>query len=63
MADEGVKTEEFKFDVNTVIFMMYLLYKCNMLSRLNIRQMFGIIKAKIPLDLMKYLVEEEQKSI
>ena len=49
---------EFKFDVNTVIAYLYLLYKTNMISRNNLRQMLAEIKKPWPEDVMKYLVEE-----
>ncbi len=50
-----------RFDVTTVLFFVYLLYKCNMLTRHNIRQMFKIIKGETPDDVAKYLAEEEKK--
>jgi len=53
----------FIFDVNSVIFFMYLMYKRNLLTRHDIRSMFKIIKQPLPEngDLMKYLVDEEKK--
>lgn len=54
--------KEFKFDVNTVLFFVYLLYKCNLLTRHHIRTMFKLIKEPLPDDVPKYLVDEERKA-
>lgn len=52
------KVDPHKFDVNTVVYFMYLMYKCNMLTRNHLNTMFRIIKEDTPGDVMKYLVEE-----
>ena len=49
---------EFKFDVNTVFAYLYLLYKTNMISRQNLKQMLAEVKKPWPEDVAKYLVEE-----
>lgn len=51
-----------KFDINTVVFILYLLYKDNILTRHHLRHMFKIIKEDAPGDIMRYLVEEERKA-
>lgn len=56
------KVDPFKFDVNSVVFMMYMLYKCNTLTRHHIRHMLKIIKDEAPGDIMKYLVEEAARA-
>ena len=62
MEQEKKEVKELKFNVDTVIYFLYLLYKCNMLSRHNIQQIFDQIKKEHPADIMKYLVSEVQKS-
>ena len=52
---------EFKFEANSVIAFIYLMYKTNMISRNNLKQMLNEIKKPWPEDVMKYLVEESQK--
>lgn len=52
---------EFKFDVNTVFAYLYLLYKTNMISRQNLRQMIAETKKPWPEDVVKYLVEESMQ--
>lgn len=52
---------QFKFDVNTVFAYLYLLYKTNMISRNNLKQMLAEIKKPWPEDVVKYLVEESLK--
>lgn len=49
---------EFKFDSNTVLAYLYLLYKTNMISRNNLRQMLAEIKKPWPEDIAKYLMQE-----
>lgn len=54
----------FKFDVNTVVFLLYLMYRENLLTRKHLRDMFVIIKQPLPSeDLIKWLVDEGQKGI
>jgi len=59
---ENVVTEVFKFDTNTVVYVLYLLYKRNLITRHDLRGMFKIIKEPLPIDVTKYLVEEERKA-
>lgn len=49
---------EFKFDSNTVLAYLYLLYKTNMISRNNLKQMLAEIKKPWPEDVAKYLMQE-----
>jgi hypothetical protein len=49
------------FDVNTVIFMLYLRYRNNEITRRNLKQMFDIINSKHPENIAKFLVEEAAK--
>jgi len=55
---EETKPAEFKFDPNTIFFLLYMLYKCNILTRHHLRTMTKIIKDPIPGDIVKFLVEE-----
>ena len=50
--------EPFKFDANTVLAMLYLLFRTNMISRNNLKQMLNEVKKVWPVDVAKYLVEE-----
>lgn len=52
---------DFKFDTNTVIYILYILYKTNMLTRGHLKQIFQVIKNKAPDDIMKFLVGEVEK--
>ena len=45
----------------TVMYVLYILYKSNMISRNNLSTMFDAIKGKQPEDITKYLVEEEAR--
>jgi len=49
---------EFKFDANTVLAYLYLLYKTNMISRNNLKQMLAEIKKEWPEDVATFLVRE-----
>ncbi len=55
-------TKPEKFNTNTVVFILYLFYKCNLITRHHLRTMFKIIKEEAPGDIMKFLVEEERKA-
>lgn len=59
---EEPKIEEFKFDTNTVIYIIYLMYKNNMITRRHIKDLFAIVKQDVPSDVTKWLVEEASKS-
>ena len=56
--------EKKKFEPNkdTIVFLLYLFYKCNIITRHHIRTMFKIIDGELPGDIVKYLVEEERKA-
>lgn len=52
------KKEAFKFDANTVLAVLYMLYKTNLISRNNLRLLLAEVKKTWPEDVAKYLVEE-----
>ncbi len=52
---------EFKFDANTVLAILYLYFKTNMISRNNLKLMLAEVKKVWPEDVAKYLVEEASK--
>jgi Ca2+-binding EF-hand superfamily protein len=54
--------DTFKFDVNTVMYVLYLFYKENLLTRKHLKDMFKIVKGELPKDVIKYLVEEGEKA-
>lgn len=45
----------------TVMYILYILYKSNIITRYNLNRIFKEIKAELPEDITKYLVEEEAK--
>jgi hypothetical protein len=55
-------SDDFKFDVNTVMYIIYLFYKENLLTRKHLKDMFKIVKSELPKDVIKYLVEEGEKA-
>ena len=55
---EVLEPKPFTFDTNSVIFMMYLLYKSNILTRHHLRAMMKVVQAPIPGDIIRYIVEE-----
>ena len=56
-----LKKEGIAFSRDTVMFMLYLMFKSNMVSRVNLKQMFKIINDPIPENVAKYLLEEAAK--
>ena len=60
MAEEK---KSIKYDAMTVLYLIYLLYKANILSRHNLKQMSKIIKdTPEDLDFAKAIVEEANKA-
>ena len=54
-------TEEIKpftFDANAVMFVLYLLYKDNILTRHHLKHMLKVIKVPLPIDVIKFIAEE-----
>jgi len=56
------ESKEFKFDANAVMFILYLLYKDNIITRHHLKNMLKIIKEPIPNDVIKYIAEEAGKA-
>jgi len=50
------------FNKETVLFLIYLLYSSNMITRLHVKQFLKIIQDGPPNDLAKYLVEVAAKA-
>lgn len=49
-------------DAKTVMFMIYTLYKLNLITRLQVRDFLELVKSnKVPADLTQYLVDEVKK--
>ena len=48
-------------DSVTLYYLIYLFYKTSILTRHNLSHLFKIIKEPMPVDIVKYLVEEESK--
>lgn len=49
---------EFKFDVNTVLAFLYLMYKTNNITRKHLKDMLAEVKKPWPEDMAKWLVSE-----
>ena len=60
-----IKQEEVKkpvVDATTLTFMVWMLYKLNIITRIQVRDFLGIIKeGKWPEDVVKYLTDEVSK--
>ena len=56
------ESKEFKFDANAVMFILYLLYKDNIITRHHLKNMLKIIKEPIPNNVIKYIAEEAGKA-
>lgn len=54
----GPVKEDFKFDANTVLAMLFMWYKCNLITRKHLKDMLAVVKQKWPEDVAKWLVEE-----
>lgn len=54
-------SEVFTFNKNTVLYLLYLQYKNNMITRSHLKNMFKIINAEHPSNLAKWLVDEAAK--
>lgn len=54
--------KELKFNADTIMYMLYLMYTANLLTRLHLKHMMKIIKDTPPTDIARYLVEEAAKS-
>jgi hypothetical protein len=60
MPDEIVKD---KLNTATLFYFIYLMYKCNLVTRRNVADMLKMIKKDAPSDITKYLVEESARSV
>lgn len=53
--------EKQKIDSNTVMYMIYVLYRANILTRYNLGHIFEAIKKDMPENITQYLVNEEAR--
>ena len=58
---ESNAKEELKLSVDTVLYMLYIWYKANLISRDNLKTLLKVIKDPIPSDVPKYLAQEAAK--
>ena len=56
------ETDTLAFSKDTLMYMLYLLFKANMLSRVNLKQIFRMINQEMPKDVVKFLLEEAAKA-
>lgn len=54
--------DSLQFSKDTLFYFLYLMYKSNMISRANLKQMFAIIDKPIPDNVVKWLLEEAAKA-
>lgn len=62
MSDE-VKIEPLALSVATVLYLIFIWYTCNMITRRQVADMLKQIKKDPPSDIAKYLVEEASKAV
>ena len=55
--------EKDKLNTTTLFYFIYLMYKCNMITRRQVADMLKQIKKETPEDIAKYLVEESAKAV
>lgn len=60
---EDKEVVEFKIDSNTALYIVYLLYKTNIISNRRLKDMLAEVKKPMPSDVAKYLVKEAAKVI
>ena len=49
---------EFKFDTNTILALLYLMYKTNNITRRQVKDILAEVKKEWPKDMAKWLVSE-----
>jgi len=54
--------EPFTFDTNAVMFVLYLFYKSNIITRHHLRSMMKTIKEPLPEDVIKFIAQEAKKA-
>jgi len=65
MHDPVIKKEEpkpFTFDTNAVMFVLYLLFKSNIITRHHLKHMLKIIKEPLPEDVVMFIAQEAGKA-
>jgi len=60
--DMTKKAEALDVDKDTVVYLIYLLFKTNMIARNNLRNMIDQISKPLPDDVLKWLVNEAAKA-
>jgi len=58
-----VETPKDKLNTTTLFYFIYLMYKCNQMTRRQVADLLRQIKKDTPSDIAKFLVEEAAKSI
>jgi hypothetical protein len=59
--DKPIDTD-LDIDKDTVVYLVYLLYKTNMIARNNLRNMLDEISKPLPTNVLKWLVNEAAKA-
>jgi hypothetical protein len=61
-AVKPVDKAEVKLSVETIMFILYMFYKCNIITRHHLKRLVAIIKDNPPTDMAKYIMEEVGKA-
>jgi hypothetical protein len=54
-------TPSFMFDKNAVLFVLYLLYRKNIIARNNLRELLEEVQKSVPENVAEWLVKESMK--
>jgi hypothetical protein len=56
------ETDSLQFSKDTLMYVLYLLFKANIIGRNNLKQIFRTVDKDMPKDVVKYLLEEAAKA-
>ncbi len=62
-AGSGTTSKTLQINTDTILFLMYMFYKCNIITRHHLKRMLAIIKEPMPENVAKFLVEEVAKAV
>lgn len=54
--------KKFVFDANAVMYTLYLLFKCNIITRHNLKNMLKLIKESTTEDIIKFIAQEAARA-
>jgi hypothetical protein len=60
--EPGPQPDVKQIDPKTVVFITYMLYKLNLITRIQVRDFLDLIKSnKVPADITQFLIDEVKK--